>query len=378
MKRRKMLCSLNLIAVVAISISFIFIAPAWAENPDLHVKVMTRNMYLGTDFSSLALATNESELQSAISATILNVLQNRIPERAALVASEIAQTKPDLIALQEVTLWTIETEDGTLVIDQLDLLLDSLDAAGMHYKKAVDQELTFLEVPGAASYTDRDVILMRADLPPGHLKILGSEKHLYDVLMPFPVLGNVLESKRGWIAVDVKIQGARFKFVNTHLEAPIFDIAMTQAIQFAQAMQLVGDLEATQLPTILAGDLNSDAEDTENYFPDETPSYHYIVGAGYVDAWHELHPADHGFTWPLFGSNPIEGVDPIERIDLIFSKGPEAISIISTGLNPADGLFASDHAGMVAVFSLENHRPDAPGIFRSHGRQSNARPGGRR
>lgn len=365
MKRRRMLYILNLVAVAVISTSLVVMPSAWAENKDLKVTVMTRNMYLGTDFTAIALADDENELQIAIMNTIQNVLQSGIPERAALVASEIAQRKPDLVALQEVTLWTIETEAGTLVIDQLALLLDSLEAAGMHYKKAVDQELTFLEIPGAGSYTDRDVILMRSDLPPGHLKILGTETRLYEHLMPFPVLGNVLDSKRGWIAVDVKIRGARFKFVNTHLEAPMMlDLEATQAIQVAQAMQLVNDLDATRLPIILAGDFNSDAEDTVGYPPDETDSYGYIVNAGYKDAWHELHPHDYGYTWPLFIGDPTSGTIPIERIDLIFSKGPKAISAIRTGMDPDPvyGLYASDHAGVVAEFDLENHRPDTPSV----------------
>jgi endonuclease/exonuclease/phosphatase family metal-dependent hydrolase len=239
------------------------------------------------------------------------------------------------------------------------LLLDSLQAAGLYYEEAVLQELTELQVPGLATYTDRDVILVRSDLPPGHLKVLGSEKHIYDVLMPFPVLGDVIEVGRGWIAVDVKIRGARFKFVNTHLEAPIFDLPATQAIQFAQAMQLVDDLNAIPLPIILAGDFNSDAEPTEFYPPDATPSYDYIVASGYVDAWEELNPEDPGFSWPLFLESPQadDGVMPIERIDLIFSDESTALSISRTGVDPVDGLYASDHTGMVAEFGLFNHRP---------------------
>jgi endonuclease/exonuclease/phosphatase family metal-dependent hydrolase len=362
MKKRKLLGAVNLIAVAVISICITFTSPAWAENPDLEVKVMTRNMYMGAELGLLATAGDEQQLAEKVSIVLHQAIESRIPDRAALIAAEIARTRPDLVALQEATLWTIETESGSFILDQLDDLMDSLKASGLHYRVAVDQELANLEMPGVASYTDRDVILVRSDLPPGHLKILGTETHKYENYMGFPVLDNVVPAWRGWIAVDVKIRGARFKFVNTHLEAPIDGVPQTQLLQVAQAMELVEDLKATSLPIILVGDFNSDAEPTLGTPADETYSYYYILGSGYDDAWHELRPADHGYSWPLFMESPQagEGVVPVERIDLIFSNGFEATSIARTGVNPVHGLFASDHAGMVAEFSLTNHRPDKP------------------
>jgi hypothetical protein len=82
------------------------------------------------------------------------------------------------------------------------------------------------------------------------------------------------------------------------------------------------------------------------------------VDAGYVDAWHELFPSNPGYTWPLLaeGLPPGQEVIPIERIDLIFSKGPEAIWMARTGMEPGmDGLYTSDHVGVVAVFQILNH-----------------------
>ena len=139
----------------------------------------------------------------------------------------------------------------------------------------------------------------------------------------------------------------------------MLDLESTQAIQFAQAMQLVSDLEETRLPIILAGDFNSDAEPTANYLPDETLSYYYIAGSGFVDAWHELHPdADYGYTWPLFFEDPMSDQDLgdfQERIDLIFSNELEVVSIEKIGADPVEGLYASDHAGVVAEYELARH-----------------------
>jgi endonuclease/exonuclease/phosphatase family metal-dependent hydrolase len=376
MKSRKGLGVRNLIAVSIFLAVILFVPAAVAEYPELSAKVMTCNMYPGAELAVVAAARDEAEFQSAILAVIDKVIQSRIPDRAALLANEITANLPDLISLQEATRWQIESTSGPIVLDQLELLLASLEASGVHYKKALVHTLTNVVVPDAVTYTDRDVILMRSDLPPGHLKILGTETHLFDHLMVFPVLDGEITVLQGWMAVDVKIRGARFKFVNTHLFAPLPDSPETQDLQFAQAFQLVEDLKATSLPIIMAGDFNSDAEPTHNYAPDATLSYGYIVGSGYEDAWEKLYPDDPGFTWPLMLEVGVPE-DPIERIDLIFSKGAMAFSIAKTGMEPApDGLLASDHAGMVASLSLENHRPDKEdkGVERGRGRNGAQAP----
>jgi len=366
MKRSKTRCAVNL--AVAAFLFCLFVLPVCAEYRDLKVTVMTRNMYAGADLGAIAAAQNVDEFRAAVIATLESAVQSRIPERAALVAAEIAQTKPDLVALQEVTIWQIEGESGPLVLDQLEILLEFLQAYGQRYRKAVVHTLTEVAIPGIASYTDRDVILVRADLPPGHLMILGSESRFYQALLSFNILGETIDVLRGWTALDVKIRGARFKFVNTHLEAPLPGDLMeaTQYLQLLQAMQLMSDLMETGLPVILAGDFNSDAEPTIGYPPDETESYEFILGSGYAEAWEQLRPEDPGFTWPLpLGTDG--NVVPVERIDLIFSNGPQPASITSTGATPdSSGLFASDHAGVVAVFQLENHRPDH--LLRKRGR----------
>ena len=372
MGKKKSLSTMSLTLVAILSIWVVFVSPVRAESSDPKVKVMTRNMYPGADLAVIATATTADEFEAGI----LKIYQSDIPGRAALLAGEIAHTKPDLIALQEVTTWKIEntgdqefTQDD-IEFNQLKLLLSSLELQEQHYIAVVVHKLTDVQLPGIIAYTDSDVILVRSDLPVGHLMVIGSEKHMYANRLSFPVppeLGDEIDVLRGWIAVDVKIRGARFKFVNTHLESPIPAsqdfLEWTQYIQYEQAKQLVSDLNATSLPIILAGDFNSDAEPTAYYPPDVTPSYDHIVSpaSGYIDAWDVLrnNPSNHGYTWPLYLDDPQSWLGPVpfERIDLIFSKGLEASSIKTIGVDP-DGAYASDHAGVVAVFDLTNHRPD--------------------
>jgi endonuclease/exonuclease/phosphatase family metal-dependent hydrolase len=363
MRIRRAFSVMCIIAVAVFSICFAFASPAPAANRGLPVTVMTRNMDPGVDLMAAATMFDSTVLQTAFSI---------IPERARLIAVEIARTKPDLVALQEATRWRIESEAGTTVLDQLDLLMQYLRAYGQHYKKAVVHTLTDVQLE-QIGYTDRDAILVRSDLPPDQLSVSRPETHFYQALMSFevPFQEDPLTILRGWESVNVEVRGSRFKFVSTHLESPIPDpayIDATKYLQELQASELMEDLEDVKLPIILAGDFNSDAEQTNNYPSDNTNSFKIIEGFDFNDAWNELRPNNPGFTWSLY---PVEGINfaPFERIDLIFSNGPRAVSIKRTGLEAVDDFFASDHAGVVAVFDLMNHHPSHYGkipMYRNH------------
>ena len=111
---------------------------------------------------------------------------------------------------------------------------------------------------------------------------------------------------------------------------------------------LAGPLN-TDLPVVLADDLNSDA-----YAPSfaSGPAYGMLVSAGFLDVWNLLDPNDPGLTWPLFGEDPPLGPSSLaERIDLVLVRGSgiQAMAILLTGTTAP---FASDHVGLVADFNL--------------------------
>jgi endonuclease/exonuclease/phosphatase family metal-dependent hydrolase len=246
------------------------------------VTTMTRNMFPGADLDPIvAVGLGQLTMQEAMAMISGQVTASDIPARAGLIAKEIAENKPDLVALQEATKWEITVEGNTIVLDQLELLMRALKKAGQHYQLAVVQKMTDVQLPGSISYTDNNAILVRAN---GPLNVVGSETHIYNYLMPLPfTIGGATEVLRGWMAVDIKFKGLRFKFVNTHLEAPLekeLD-GPTHYLQFLQAQQLVAELSTVNQPIILAGDFNSDAEPTHNYSPDVTLSYGYVTGNGY-------------------------------------------------------------------------------------------------
>lgn len=351
LQRRFFLKSFIVVAA-AFSICFSFVAPASAQYGDHTVKVMTRNMYPGADLGAIASVPAEG-LDAAIQATIEDVFQSRIPERAALVAAEIIQNKPDIVALQEATQWKISTLQGEVVLDQLELLMKSLRRAGLQYRVAVVQQMTHVEIPDAITYTDRNAVLVRHNMP---LQVLGTETHTFSDLLtiPVPSLDTEISILRGWIEMDVKVQGRHFKFVNTHLESPLPGPyqAGTQGLQVLQAMELMQELAPAKVPVILAGDFNSNAEAfPPGYPPDQTPSY-MMLSAVYHDPWHLFH-SDPGYTWPMPVILPIKAEDFYERIDFTLSDTLDPVSIERVGTDPVDGLLASDHAGVVAEFELE-------------------------
>ena len=167
----------------------------------------------------------------------------------------------------------------------------------------------------------------------------------YSVILPFAVAGQSIPFLRGWISLQVKVRGKQYKFVTTHLET------FSPDIQAAQTNELIAGPLTSDLPIILAGDLNSDA-----YQPswENGPAFQILEAAGFLDVWGKLRPVNPGFTWPLFAEDPPGPATPRQRIDLIMTLGSDlkAKSIIRTGLSSSNGHWASDHAGVFGQFAL--------------------------
>lgn len=104
-----------------------------------------------------------------------------------------------------------------------------------------------------------------------------------------PILGTLV-IPRGWISVDGKLRGKQFRFLTTHPES--FHLG----VQAAQAAELMEGPANSELPVIIAGDLNTESASGD---PAESQTYQIVAGAGFVDAWTLLHPGDPGLTWAL-------------------------------------------------------------------------------
>ena len=323
-------------------------APAAADSDKRVVTVMTYNMDAGTDFLYFfALAPEQ-----AVGATLTELGASDFAGRAGLLADQVAAAKPDLVSLQEVTVWDYIADDGTrvgLVADQLELLKAALAERRLHYEVVAAQPLTNLALPVAPGvnfhFLDRNVLLARTDLTRAELALSNVQAGVYAATVtPLPPFVQT----NGWMSVDAKIRGKIVRVLATHLESPL---GASDPTQWLQGQELIGIMSQSPYPVVLAGDFNSDMSGL-GVGPDLTPTAQAIVAAGYADCWTELHAAAEGLTWSLQQEDAPYGfpAGPTERIDLIFAKGMRVLSAAVVGdVAP----FPSDHAGVVATLSIE-------------------------
>ncbi|HXV58117.1 MAG TPA: endonuclease/exonuclease/phosphatase family protein [Gaiellaceae bacterium] len=345
--------------LLAAALAALLVAALWPAGASAHgrqVTVMTRNLFVGTDLAPVLQAQTLPQLLSATTTAFLEVQATRFPERARALAGEIAETRPDVVGLQEaMVISTDAPADGpatpaeVVLHDYLTLLLAELEARGLRYVPRAIVVNADSELPTALGFdvraTDRDVILVRADRRP-RLHVTGSQAGSYAAQVVFPTLLGPVAFPRGWTAVDLKLRGERFRVVNTHLEA------FSAPVQVAQAGELLAGPAATARPTVLLGDFNSRADGTG------TPTYGILRAAGFADAWSDVHPGDPGLTccWETHLLSPVPPFD--ERIDLVLSRGGfDALEAEIVGEDPVadrtpSGLLHSDHAGVVARLRL--------------------------
>lgn len=329
-------------------------------NRDREVTVMTQNMYPGTDFGEIFAAQTLPEVMAEVAEAFADVQASNVPERVAAIADKIEDWNPELIALQEVALWRTgpigdPAPATTVAFDFLQMLMDELASRNLHYSVAAVQSNFEAEVPGMSAtfaadvrYTDRVVTLMRTDLAVSQLKLEGTQTATFTTILTIPTTGPLgdITIQRGWTALDVKMRGKQYRFINAHLES------FHPMVQYAQGGELLAGPSVTNRALILAGDFNSDAEAGG-------ATYTLLLSGGYSDLWEALYPNDPGFTWPLFEVSPDIFTTPDERLDLILTRGKvHGVSAEVVGEDPIldttpSLLRPSDHAGVVATFVLE-------------------------
>ena len=357
-----MLKRLSLAATV-LALLAVTLTTANAQNKDRNLVVMTRNLDTGSDYNLVLKATSPTELVLAVAATYNEIVESNIPERANAIAAEIQQQQPDLVALQEVTkvLHGPPNSHATTVdFDQLQSLTAALQLRGLHYRVLAAQQNSDLEFPAldlskgwfVARVIESDVVLARTDLPVSQFKVEQVTQDHFTHILQLNMMGIQVDVPRGWIAVDVKLRGKPYRLVDTHLESIDYEI------QARQAEELVTGPTVADVPVILAGDINSDASESH---PEFSASYEILISAGFQDFWPVKHPGDPGFTNPLHGEDPYTPLaTPNQRIDVILAKqGGKGIdqrnvflvSNTTSALTP-HGLWPSDHAGVVASFTL--------------------------
>ena len=200
------------------------------DHGEATVRVMTQNLFMGTDFPELVATRTLPEFIQAVTTTYHNVLATRPAERMAAIAREIARLKPDLVGLQEAAiLRTGSTPPATnVVFDMLQILLSELDKLEQHYVTVAILSGLDAEAPSTLGFdvrfTVQDVILARADRPADALRLSNVHVQRYQTQLTFSTVIGDVTNPAGWASVDVQGRGWRFRFVTTHLAlAPDFD-----------------------------------------------------------------------------------------------------------------------------------------------------------
>jgi hypothetical protein len=110
---------------------------------------------------------------------------------------------------------------------------------------------------GVLRMTDRDVLLVRADLRPPAFHLSDVQSRKFDAA--YQVSGVPLAIDSGWISAIVHTGNRHFRIVTTHLQSPVLTDPNAPIVQMAQAQDLIHELRNSTVPVILAGDFNSDA-----------------------------------------------------------------------------------------------------------------------
>jgi endonuclease/exonuclease/phosphatase family metal-dependent hydrolase len=309
---------------------------------------MTQNMDEGTDFTPLFTAATPSDFVAAASAIIQEVIASDIPVRAQLMAHEITAAAPDVVVLQEATTWTWQSSTGPASASLLSDLESALGADGAHYAPAavLDEVSGAAPVPGFGQVTfqDHDVILVRTDEPAGQLRVANVQSSHYATQLTLPTAVGPVTILRGWISADVTTQGRTVRVITTHLENA------SPVVQQAQAGELLAGPARSSLPVIIAGDLNTGPLAGGGFV---TPTYQQILGSGFTDAWTVTNPGVPGMTNAFHTEDPYGPSVPDKRIDLVLVNGSlRPASVTLTGTSPVNGLWPSDHAGVVATIQI--------------------------
>lgn len=374
---------------------------AKAESPQ--VTVMTRNLYLGADVGvAMELIPNLSAaaqfMWDQVKATDFN-------KRAPKLAAEVIAERPDVIGIQEATIWYCKKSawsKRTEVFNFTEQFLAAIKAQGQDYVLASKDGVTALNtgysiaaIPfvtmvndpetfqplfgqdkAACGFEIADALVIRGDLS-GKVLAVGNTEYEAS----YTVVPTIMTIYRGYSWADIEIGNTPVRFVTTHLESLWDENKVPNAAK--QAQQLITDLKETRNPIVIMGDFNSDPRDprisddpnvggqpsASKSCPaggSECSAYRLMFEAGFKDVGPDsLDPRNN--TW---GMNALlTGPDPdrlkysqqlgnfagySDRLDYVFVKNG-AVPLVSRiiGATPPNNL-NSDHAGVVSLISIDS------------------------
>ena len=391
---------------------FLPVIPVHAEEP-YRITVMSRNIYLGADVGvALELIPN---FPKAAQFMWDQVKKTDFATRAPKLARESAQDRPEIIGVQEATIWYCKKDlfsDKVEVFNFLDQFISATKASGVGYSLATangveafnpgysiaaipyvtkvrDPEVfnpIFGQDTASCGFTIGDALLVRDDVKDRIIQVGNTE---YDAT--YSIVPTLMTIYRGYTWADFKVQDSVVRLITTHLES-IWDENKVPNSAL-QAQQLVADLNDAKMPIVIMGDFNADYRDPRPQGepnPGEQPvasetcptpggakcnAYSTMIEAGFENASPDAKNPRY-FTWGasalLNGPDKKRALDAkkfgnqygfTDRLDYIFTKNVYATvssKIIGNVWPDGSGVwdcgkdkcFPSDHAGVVATIEL--------------------------
>ena len=341
--------------------------------PGQAITVYTRNLYLGSEITPLAAIPSPESIPGVAATLWANIQASDFPERAKVLADEIVALAPDLVALQEVTLYRRQIPGDfqpgddvpnatEVVLDFLAILMAEIDARGGGYRVVgealnVDAELP-VPTAGAGLFdlrlTDRDVILARDTVQTVELRRAAVRGRSSSSSRAAPAASRS-RSRAAPAASTLSVGDAHFTFGNAHLE-----IQAVQLVQTAQATEMLSGIASVPDPVLLLGDFNS--EPGMNSYP--------LLTTQFNDGWDDAGGGASGFTCCQASNlmNPESSAG--DRIDLVLYRGRFRVNEMTvTGTRSWHG----PHAGRaLGLRSLRRARPRRAGALSGPHRRANA------
>ena len=303
-----------------------------------HVRVATYNLYLGADLGLLLGDVPADQLEDRTTEVLRQLEVTAFPRRAAAIAELFVRERLDLVGLQEVCTWH---SGDQLMWDCTRELLAALETLGEPYDVVVSQPAFTgageVERDGDRAtmrLEGRNVILRRRS---SAVVVETTSLGMFDNALTTRLMESMEVSiGRGWCAARCAVADARFTFVNTHTEA------YEAASRDSQRTELVEVLTADPR-LVLVGDFNAQPEQVG-------------MPSDVRDAWLEAGRSSDGpdaATCCQAGDLANESSQLTERIDYVWVREVEVEECARFGAEPGDrtedGLWPSDHAGVVAT-----------------------------
>jgi hypothetical protein len=399
--------SMTLASVLALSVGVSATAQdddqpaATAESTsDAQITVMARNLYLGADY--VVALDLLPDVAAAAQYMWDQVADTDFDARATQLAAEIERYDPDVVGLQEATVWGCRTGlfgGVTPIFDFTEGLIDALAERGLDYVVAEADGVTAQNpgqeipaVPFVTTVTDPqtlqpalgrdsaycgyyigDALLVRADVAERVLMVGNTE---FDERAP--IVPVVFTISRGYTWADIAFGGTTVRVVSTHLEAYVNEDGPPSGA--VQAQQLVQDLADTTVPLVVMGDFNADprdprAPDAPN--PGEQPVANEACAAQPDNPTLETANVDCNAFWVMLDAGYTDaGPDPFDRANDTWGSAanlagpdPERLTVALEAGNEAgftdrlDYIFVANGAVAVSAEVVGNEWPRGDDVW---------------